>query len=147
MPKNDRDEATSTRGRDESHGPAFMDANSLYRACPLQRQASSPYRVVLSYDKPVPIPTQQGLDQWRLQRQRLRRWFWIYLLISAIGAFSFVQSFRSPDPYAFALLLLIPLMGLRQAWRTDRQIVACDRHIRENQPIIKGTDKLEEKSS
>jgi hypothetical protein len=104
-------------------------------------------RVLLSYDSRVPIPTQQALDQWQLQRTRLRRWFWIYLLISAIGAFFFVRSFRSPDPYTFALLLLIPLIGLRQAWWTDRQIVACDRHIRENRPIIEGTDKLEEKAS
>ncbi len=94
----------------------------------------------------VLTPTPQALNQWRLQRQRLRRWFWIYLLISAIGAFFFVRAFRSPDPYMFAVLLLIPLIGLRQAWRTDRQIVECDRHIRENQPIIEGTNKLEEKS-
>jgi hypothetical protein len=80
--------------------------------------------------------TGQGLEYWMQHRKRLRRWFWLYLLISAIGAFFFVRSFRFPDPYTFALLLLIPLIGLRQAWRTDRQIVACDRHIRENQPII-----------
>jgi len=97
--------------------------------------------MLLSYDIPVPTPTQQGLDQWYLRRRTLRRWFWVYLLISAIGAFLFVRSFRSPNPYEFALFLLIPLIALRQAWRMDRQIVACDRHIRENQPMIASKEK------
>ena len=81
-------------------------------------------------------PTPQALDHWRLRRRRLRRWFWTYLLVAALGAFLFVRGFHSPDPYYFAILLLIPLLALRQAWKTDREIVACERHIRETEPII-----------
>jgi apolipoprotein N-acyltransferase len=89
----------------------------------------------------VPTPTQQGIDQWTHRRRRLRGWFWVYLLISIVSAILFVRSFQSRDPYIFAILLAIPLFSLRQAWRMDRQIVDCDKHIRA--PII---TEIKEKS-
>ncbi len=92
------------------------------------------------YNPPVTVPTQQALDQWLRHRRTLRRWFWIYLLITAISAFFFLRSFRAPDPFGFAILLTIPLICLRQAWKTDRQIVACDRHIRQYEPIIQSKE-------
>jgi len=79
-------------------------------------------------------PTQQGLDRWRFRRRRLRRWWWGYLVVSMAGLIAFVKSSETHDPYLFAVLLSIPLIGLRQAWRVDRQIVECEKHIRE--PII-----------
>jgi len=82
----------------------------------------------------VLIQTEQGLNEWRLRRHQLRRWFWIYLAIAATSAVLFILSFQSRDPYIFAILLAIPLISLRQAWRMDRQIVECDKHIRA--PII-----------
>jgi uncharacterized membrane protein len=67
----------------------------------------------------------------------LRRWWWIYLLISVAGAILFIRNFQARDPYSFAILLLIPLLALRQAWRTDRQISACDHHIRQiTSPVV-----------
>lgn len=82
----------------------------------------------------MPIPTEQGLEQWRFRRRRLRRWWWVYLTISVAGLIAFIKNCESSDPYLFAVLLCIPLIGLRQAWRIDRQIVECDKHIHE--PII-----------
>jgi hypothetical protein len=77
----------------------------------------------------VRIPTTQGIDQWLIRRRNLRRWFWIYLAIAAIGALLFIRNFQSGDPYLFAIFLLISLLSLRQAWRMDRQIVECDKHM------------------
>ncbi len=81
-------------------------------------------------------PTPQAIQQWHHQRRRLRRWFWVYLSVSAIGAIFFLRDFPPRDPYTFALLFLIPLLGLRQAWRMDRQIVLCDKRLRETEPMI-----------
>jgi hypothetical protein len=80
----------------------------------------------------VHVPTAQGIDQWLIRRRSLRRWFWIYLATAAIGATLFIRNFQSGDPYLFAVFLLISLLALRQSWRTDRQIVECDKHM----PII-----------
>jgi hypothetical protein len=97
-------------------------------------------RVRVIYDVAVMV-TAQGLEYWKIRRATLRRWFWVYLCIAAIGAFFFVRSFRAPDPYGFAMLLLIPLVSLRQAWKMDRQIVACDAQIRSALPTIGPEDK------
>ena len=87
----------------------------------------------------VIAPTPQALEQWQLLRSKLRRWFWVYLIVAIISAIVFIRSFHTRDPYVFAILVTIPLISLRQAWRMDRQIVECEKHIRA--PIIQG--KLE----
>jgi integral membrane sensor domain MASE1 len=83
-----------------------------------------------AYHFPMPIPTPQALAHWRFRRSRLRLWWWIYLLISVAGAILFIRNFQARDPYTFAILLLIPLLALRQAWKTDRQITLCDQHLK-----------------
>jgi apolipoprotein N-acyltransferase len=80
----------------------------------------------------VQTTTPQGREYWLALRRQNRRWFWVYLLIAVGGTIVFVRSFPPRDPYSFAILLLIPLLALRQAWRSDRQISLCDRQL----PII-----------
>ena len=53
-----------------------------------------------------------------------------------MSAAVFIHNFQTRDPYLFAILAIIPLLSLRQAWRTDRQIVLCDRRAREVEPTI-----------
>jgi peptide-methionine (S)-S-oxide reductase len=84
----------------------------------------------------MPQVTEQGRDHWVSNRRNLRAWWWGYLFFACVGAAVFVSSFQTRDPYLFAILLLIPLLALRQAWRIDRQIVASNQHLRDNAPII-----------
>jgi hypothetical protein len=90
----------------------------------------------------MPVPTEQALDPWRRRRSRLRWRWWVYLSIAIVGAVVFVRNFRTPDPINFAIFLLIPLLALRQAWKTDRQIALCDRRLRE--PIIESKENFHE---
>jgi peptide-methionine (S)-S-oxide reductase len=82
--------------------------------------------------------TPQGYEQWVRRRGRLRRWFWVYLGLGVVGSGVFLHGFGGRDPYIFAILLAIPLISLRQAWRMDRQIVVCDERLRRlvAEPII-----------
>jgi apolipoprotein N-acyltransferase len=81
--------------------------------------------------------TPQGREYWFALRRHHRRWFWVYLLIAILGTIVFVRSFPPRDPYSFAVLLLIPLLALRKAWRSDRNIALCDRQL----PIIDQQEK------
>ncbi len=54
--------------------------------------------------------------------------------MAAISAVFFIRNFRAPDPYLFAVLLLIALISLRQAWKTDRLITICDSHCKAATP-------------
>jgi apolipoprotein N-acyltransferase len=81
----------------------------------------------------MPPTTTQGREYWIALRRKTRWRFWVYLLIAIGGTVVFVRSFPPRDPYSFAVLLLIPLLALRQAWRSDRRIALCDRQL----PIIK----------
>jgi hypothetical protein len=73
--------------------------------------------------------TPQGREYWQHRRSQLRWRWWLCLGIAIIGAAFFVRSFPIRDPYAFAVLLLIPLIALRQAYRADRQIALCDKQL------------------
>jgi peptide-methionine (S)-S-oxide reductase len=70
-------------------------------------------------------PTEQGRHRWRREMDRLRWWWWFYLALALAGTTLFLRSLHTPDPYLFAVLLLISLLSLRQAWRIDREIRRC----------------------
>jgi hypothetical protein len=70
--------------------------------------------------------TSQGVEHWTHLRRRLRRQWWGYLVIGLIGTIFFIHDLPPHEPVGFAVLLLIPIISLRQAWRVDRQIVACN---------------------
>jgi hypothetical protein len=74
-------------------------------------------------------PSADATLKWREYRNALRRRWWMYALIAVAGAAWFVHNLQTGEPNLFAVLLLIPLIALRQAWKTDRQIVACDRRM------------------
>jgi hypothetical protein len=75
-------------------------------------------------------PTSDGLLKWQSHRRSLRRWWWFYLAIAVVGGVWFIRNLTVGDSNLFAALLLIPLIALRQAWKTDRQLVECDREFR-----------------
>jgi hypothetical protein len=79
----------------------------------------------------MPAPTPDGLLKWRSHRRSLRRWWWFYLAIAVTGGVWFIRNLTVGEPDFFAVMLLIPLIALRQAWKTDRQIVECDRRLNE----------------
>jgi hypothetical protein len=47
------------------------------------------------------------------------------MALAVIGTVWFIRSLPPRDPMMFSVLLPIPLISLRQAWKIDRQIVAC----------------------
>ena len=65
-----------------------------------------------------------------------QRWFWAFFLLAAGSAYLFVHQHDTLDTYGFVVLLMIPFLSLRQAWKMDRQIAACDRHLREAAAIM-----------
>jgi hypothetical protein len=71
--------------------------------------------------------TSGGELKWESHRKTLRRRWWFYAVVAAAGAAYFIRNLETGEPNLFAVLLLIPLLAIRQAWKTDRQIVACDR--------------------
>ncbi len=73
--------------------------------------------------------TDQGIATWHRLRRRLRRQWWGYLVVALVGTFWFVRDMPPREPVGFAVLLLIPIVSLRQAWKVDRQIVACNVRI------------------
>jgi hypothetical protein len=73
--------------------------------------------------------TTEGIAHWQSLRGRLRRQWWIYFVVAVIGTFWFVRDFPPRDALGFAVLLLIPIISLRQAWKVARQIAACDARL------------------
>jgi hypothetical protein len=73
----------------------------------------------------------EGTRHWRQHRTRLRRLWWIYLIVGLFGTFWFIGDLPPRDPLVFAVLLLIPILSLWQAWKVDRQIVSCDARLAE----------------
>jgi hypothetical protein len=61
--------------------------------------------------------------------------WWLYLVVGLVGTFWFIRDLPPRDPLVFAVLLLIPLLSLRQAWKIDRQIVACDARLTNLGPV------------
>jgi hypothetical protein len=52
----------------------------------------------------------------------------VILSLAATGLF--LRNFRRGDDAALAILLVIALLGLRGAWKNDRQIRMCDQVVR-----------------
>jgi hypothetical protein len=46
--------------------------------------------------------------------------------LSIASGLLFVHNLAAPEPNILAILLVIPLLCLRSAWKLDRQIRACD---------------------
>ena len=59
-------------------------------------------------------------DPWLTFRRRLRWQWWAWTAGTAVGTAAFCHGLPYRDGLSFAVLLLLPLLCLRQAWRTDR---------------------------
>jgi uncharacterized membrane protein len=75
--------------------------------------------------------TEQGADHWRKLRRKLVRAWFIYLLLSIASGWLFLHNIKTDEPYVFGVLGLIPLLCLRQAWKTDRLIKKIDVEIKQ----------------
>jgi hypothetical protein len=51
------------------------------------------------------------------------------MAVSFAGAGLLFVNFRRGDPVALAALAVVILLGLRGAWKSDRQIQLCDAQI------------------
>lgn len=76
-------------------------------------------------------PESQSLHEWQACRRRARRSWLLSIAVAALGTLWFLRSYQRAEPTLFALLLLIPLLSLRAAWRHDRVIRACNARISE----------------
>jgi cadmium resistance protein CadD (predicted permease) len=71
-------------------------------------------------------------SEWQCSRRKLIRQWWIYMALIVLGGLLFLRNRYTNEPTIFALLALIPILGLRGAWKSDRQIVAINRKIAEH---------------
>jgi cadmium resistance protein CadD (predicted permease) len=71
-------------------------------------------------------------SEWQRSRRKLIRQWWIYMALIVLGGLLFLRNRYTNEPTIFALLALIPILGLRGAWKSDRQIVAINRKIAEH---------------
>jgi len=55
------------------------------------------------------------------------------LSVGATGLF--LLNYRRGDTAALAILLVIALLGIRGAWKNDRQIRLCDQMVRKSAQI------------
>ncbi len=71
----------------------------------------------------------QALVTWqRLRRRTYRSWF-LNILLAILGSYWFVSSYQRADPTFLVILLIIPVLSLRGAWRDDRIIRNCNAQI------------------
>ena len=56
------------------------------------------------------------------------------MAVAVVGTVLFCRSFPYHDGVTFAVLLLVPLVGLRQAWRADRQLRGLDGGLQSGMP-------------
>ena len=61
-----------------------------------------------------------GVDPWDRLGRRLRVQFWLWTTVAVLGTALFCRGLPYHDGVTFAVLLLVPLLTLRQAWRADR---------------------------
>ena len=68
----------------------------------------------------------QPAAPWLDLRRRRRLHGWAWLAAAGVGTVLFCRGLPYHDGLSFAVLLLIPIACLRQAWRADRQLRACE---------------------
>jgi peptide-methionine (S)-S-oxide reductase len=62
---------------------------------------------------------------WLSLRRRLRVQWWAWAAAAGVGTIVFCRGLPYHDALPFAVLLLVPLLCLRQAWRADRLLRAA----------------------
>jgi peptide-methionine (S)-S-oxide reductase len=65
-------------------------------------------------------------EPWLALRRSVRRQWWAWMAAATVGTVLFCRGLPYHDGMSFAVLLLLPIVSLRQAWRADRQLRACD---------------------
>jgi hypothetical protein len=75
--------------------------------------------------------TGSGYNYWREYRRRLYRKWLAWMSVAIATGVVFVVNLTTHEPNVFAVLLIIPLLCLRSAWKLDRQIRLCDKQIAE----------------
>ena len=63
---------------------------------------------------------------WDRLHRRARREFWGWLVAALVATAAFCGGWPYHDALPFAVMLLLPLVSLRQAWRADRLLRAAD---------------------
>ncbi len=71
---------------------------------------------------------------WNDLRRRTRWHFWAWLALAVVSTSMFCGAWPYRDPLTFAVLLLVPLMSLRQAWRADRLLRATGDRLQSGMP-------------
>ena len=65
--------------------------------------------------------TGSGYNYWREYRRRLYRKWLAWMSVAIATGVVFVVNLTTQEPNVFAVLLIIPLLCLRSAWKLDRQ--------------------------
>ena len=69
--------------------------------------------------------TSDAFEPWVRLRRRNQRQFWIWLGVAAVTTVWFCHGLPYRDSVSFAILLLLPVVSLRQAWRAERAVRAA----------------------
>jgi peptide-methionine (S)-S-oxide reductase len=71
---------------------------------------------------------------WIALRRRLQWQWWGWLSAGIVAVVLFCRGFPYHDGVPFAVMLLLPVALLRQAWRADRQLRACETGLQSTMP-------------